>query len=165
MWSFVVRYREFICVLQIKVLSVYVELKLCKLFVDDVLCEVTEADIPQTLIERLAEERSEHTIKKMRYTISMYNCTPRNKIYSNYKTCTFIFLGGWKLRREKSGQRLIYTWQYKLCQMTISMDIKEMICLIQIEWIIGHLKWKSRVVYQNSWILLLRIWYVLVSIN
>lgn len=32
------------------------------LFVDDVLCEVTEADIPQTLTERLAEERYEHTI-------------------------------------------------------------------------------------------------------
>jgi hypothetical protein len=27
------------------------------LFVDDALCEVTEPDIPQTLIDRLAEER------------------------------------------------------------------------------------------------------------
>lgn len=43
--------------------------KFCIFFEDDVLCEVTEADIPQTLIERLAEERSEHTIKKMRFTI------------------------------------------------------------------------------------------------
>lgn len=42
--------------------------KFCIFFVDDVLCEVNEADIPQTLIERLAEERSEHTIKK-RFTI------------------------------------------------------------------------------------------------
>lgn len=67
------------------------------------MCEVTEADIPQTLIERLAEERSEHTIKKMRFTIYMYNCTPRNKIYSNYKTCTLIFFR--RLEAQKRKER------------------------------------------------------------
>lgn len=77
-------------------------------FVDDVLCEVIEVDILQILIERLVEERFEYIIKKMRFIIYMYNCILRNKIYSNYKVCIFIFLGGWKFRREKSGQRFIY---------------------------------------------------------